>query len=544
MELKTHKSQFLILVNFIVIANSQKIFECQTNVFSLFNFVFNCDVLDSGAVHSEYLTKNTDQFRCKMDGPISAFLYKSGFASFDKAREIHFRNCRLPEVPYDFMRHLTANKLFMGRSYIKTIENGNYSNNWRLEMLSMTHNDFNELPTSVFRHTTNLQEMDFSHNRITHVNPDSFRRVLKKLEKINLSHNLIEHLDQNVFNDLVKLKEFDLSFNLLEYFPVILSNSDDLEVVRLNNNRLVHIGCNIFANHHTIILSYNLIKNIDFECNLSKDFARKYIDPYGEVEPEIRSIEDIFKIQYSADLKPYLKVKFEIKIDITGNLLENLTFPASPVANSLKEVRASRNQIKRVSFQEVMTSLTLLDLSSNGLTDIPNIFQRCNKLEILDLSYNGIHRLSRISPNAKSLIELDLSHNKLNKIDFHNFPLQSYRMQKFYLNNNNISELVGEMGNSFPNLKQLSISSNNISCDRLGELMRGRKEIEYQRGDPFLQAHGKCDKSIAMTLDEINEGDETSDMDAEGFFNGLFDYSFYFLRLMGAALKHLGRRKF
>lgn len=100
-----------------------------------------------------------------------------------------------------------------------------------------------------------------------------------------------------------------------------------------------------------------------------------------------------------------------------------------------------------------------IDLSSQGLTEIPDFVFKCRNLKSLNLSKNKIKEVPLALVKLKYLKKLDLSDNLISQIFAKTFDLAS--LQILNLNNNKIKTLPKQI-NRLKRLKELHISGNQL----------------------------------------------------------------------------------
>ncbi len=103
---------------------------------------------------------------------------------------------------------------------------------------------------------------------------------------------------------------------------------------------------------------------------------------------------------------------------------------------------------------------TILDLSGQGLTEIPEAIGQLQNLNILNLSNNQISNVPEAISNLQNLKELYLGNNQITEIPEAIGNLQN--LTRLYLGNNRISE-IPEATSQLQNLKILNLDNNRIS---------------------------------------------------------------------------------
>lgn len=102
------------------------------------------------------------------------------------------------------------------------------------------------------------------------------------------------------------------------------------------------------------------------------------------------------------------------KVLLQGNSLNNIDFLES--FTSAVEVNASNNKVAQTCSFAKLNALTLLDLSHNQLTSVPDLVG--TKLQTLNLSHNQLTLLDNVT-SLKSLVTVDVSFNRIAKLGDH-----------------------------------------------------------------------------------------------------------------------------
>lgn len=113
---------------------------------------------------------------------------------------------------------------------------------------------------------------------------------------------------------------------------------------------------------------------------------------------------------------------------------------------------------------------TKLDLSNQGLTQVPGSTFNNTNLEELDLSHNALSgALQAEVRHLQNLRVLDLSNNNFTGVPAEVGQLQ--KLERLDLSNNQLTGLPYEIGN-LQNLKVLNISGNDYSALDLAEIQK------------------------------------------------------------------------
>jgi Leucine-rich repeat (LRR) protein len=129
-----------------------------------------------------------------------------------------------------------------------------------------------------------------------------------------------------------------------------------------------------------------------------------------------------------------------------ANLLTETELNEHETYTSLAEVSKSPQKVVKV------------DLSNQGLTEIPKEIFQCKNLQVLDLSNNQIKQVPEQIQSLAQLQELNLSNNQLLTIPSSLDNLSF--LNKLDLSNNQLSELP-EILSNLGNLEEINLSGNN-----------------------------------------------------------------------------------
>lgn len=146
----------------------------------------------------------------------------------------------------------------------------------------------------------------------------------------------------------------------------------------------------------------------------------------------------------------------------------------APIALSPTETppaTTNAEQTPQENKEVVPNSATVLDMSGQNLTKVPNSVFSQTKLQSLDLSNNALTgALQAEIRNLQNLVTLDLSNNNFTGVPAEIGQLKN--LETLDLSNNQLTGLPYELGN-LSNLKVLNLSGNNYSTADL-EIIRAK----------------------------------------------------------------------
>jgi Leucine-rich repeat (LRR) protein len=351
-------------------------------------------------------------------------------------------------------------------------------------------------------------------NEETLIQSNSNNVIMKKLEQckktgvLNLSslNPPLEQIPKELFNmyfnfsesdkfwELETLKSLDFSFNQLTDLPKELLLFNDIQTVKIKNNKLtsffpmLHDGeenfHTFFQNLRILDLSFNQISDINNEILFHSMFNLKDFNVSNNL---LQRIPD--GIWHLNQLRT---------LDLSCNHLSAL-FSSPSIARQLN-----------------ISLLTVLNLSKNRLTEFSgDLLHHCKLLESLDLSQNVLNSFPPIRVN-KSLKYLNLSQNRLrsfpsieisltqlnqlilsyNQISSWGDPITTLEhikdgVSEILLSNNNLSSIPPEI-EVMGKLKVLDVSNNNLN-----DLPH---TLGYINSLQIIKLEGNCIRSIRQTL--------------------------------------------
>lgn len=384
---------------------------------------------------------------------------KDGYIK-DEIGQISFQNCQFAKIPVDiieFYRFIW--KLDISDVSLKLLTNTNFcgKHKQRLRALNASHNLLTEIEPGLFDEMQHIQDVDFSFNKIKHIETASFTNASEMLS-LNLSNNYLADIPHRTFQLLQSLK-----------------------ILKLSNNKIEHVDALTFRGLRALI-----------ELDLSGNKFTK-LNPVAFEELPVISLNVSHNQLTKIDAKLFEHISQLQILDISHNNITDLN--ALLVDNNitgLTELYVSNNHIKSISklASANYTQLIRLDVSKNEISQLDeNIFYNFIKLVDINLSCNPIKKLSPLTfvkhanilylnlsqtdlfsiesntfAKLQKLQTLDLSKNQLKKIDFKIFLPCLKELQMFYLEGNKLTELTGFRKQLFPKLQTLGIQNMNFNC--------------------------------------------------------------------------------
>ncbi|KAH0791029.1 protein phosphatase 2C [Histomonas meleagridis] len=378
--------------------------------------------------------------------------------------DLTLRDASLDKIPYQIIENHPLKNLDLENNRIKTLPLGLTN----LKYINLGKNDFDEIPEEIinaFISYASLTQLKLSENRFVEV-PKRLEE-LASLEVLVLNGNKITQINNLNFP---KLNTLDLSCNLITTIQEIPANltflnasfnkinqisflSQNLQKLNLSGNNLTEIPDDIsFPALYLLVISYNKISQIK---NLKKfaprlenfNASHNYISEFPEFPETISIITlDNNRLSTIPSLTKYNQLRI---LTLYHNYITNL--PALP--SSLRQFGIFENRISTIDEQPEFT-LKSIDLHSNLLTTIPTL----PNLLVYSLSNNQITSFNADNL-CKSIYKLDLSSNGIEEVPPSLFKLP--HLTQLFLHNNSVTFLPDEI--SLSHIEILSISNNPIS---------------------------------------------------------------------------------
>lgn len=321
-----------------------------------------------------------------------------------------------------------------------------------LSYLNISHNNITEITTSVFIGAASLLRLDLSYNSIIKINEHAFKG-LTILDRLSLSNNKIKILDKNLFIDNQYLESLALDNNEIENLDSeIFIKLIRLRDIDLTNNKLKQIQSNLFEN------SYNL-DTLLISGNQLKEFNLNHRNPATLLQLDNNQLKSLI-------------------INGTKNIKaenNNISVITSYTPMTLEKLLLSNNSINNIKYIQDFINLISLDLSYNkiGLINVTT-FDKLKRLKVLILRNTGIRGITFGTFSKQTNLEiLDLSYNNLCTLNLDIFVPYLLKLQEFYIDGNNLTEIRGKMSFSFafPALSTLGLSNNNFNCSYLHRII-------------------------------------------------------------------------
>uniref|UniRef100_A0A3Q3DS20 Toll like receptor 8 n=1 Tax=Hippocampus comes TaxID=109280 RepID=A0A3Q3DS20_HIPCM len=286
--------------------------------------------------------------------------------------------------------------------------------------------------------------LSLSSNNLFFISPQQFEGYIN-ITCLNLSGNgFSSALNGTEFSSIPTLTYLDLSFNKLDLaYDNAFSELKNLQVLDISYN-------SHYFQSYGITHNLNFLKNLpvlrvlNMSHNSISTLTTKelYSQSLSELQFQGNRLGHLWKEGDHSYITLFRYLTNLTLLDISGNhitRIPNSVYEFLP--RNLTKLRISQNFLTGFRWDKLNHFLQLqsLDLSFNVISDIRGMnWNTPITLISLDLSHNNIHHLGDgFLKGAKSLTTLSLSFNKLTLINQSTFQLSpDSRMQKLFLGNN------------------------------------------------------------------------------------------------------------
>ena len=299
-----------------------------------------------------------------------------------------------------------------------------------------------ELPADIVTGLPRLETLDVARNHLRTLPPPASK---SQLTRLFAAFNQLEEIDTGYLK--LPLIELDLSHNELGSWPSGLGAGGILERIILHHNRITALppAASKVASAEglrELLLDHNCIETISGVTIECCDLSLSH-NPLS-----------------ACDLKSGLK-----KLAAQTVSLSSLGITALPTIGSRCEaLMAPGNSIATIEWPNLhacRASLTILNLSNNQLTSLPEQIGSCPRLLELLVGYNRLSSLPASFSKLTSLVCLALSGNRFTAVPEPTLSMAS--LQWLWLSNNSISTLPPKL-HALSKLQSLQLNDNLLTA--------------------------------------------------------------------------------
>ncbi|KAM4796152.1 transforming growth factor beta activator LRRC32 [Rhinophrynus dorsalis] len=401
---------------------------------------------------------------------------------------------RPPDISPCIMVNMAA--LCQNKSF-QEIPWGLHSN---IRTLDLSKNELQNITESPLVHYSSIELLDLSTNKISFIQPNTFENMVN-LKEINLSDNYLHRFVQygaEGIGLLPSVRKLELSRNSLytDMTANFLRKTPKLQYLSLSENSITMITPETFLGSpllREVDLHNNFIMNIEegsFEhlkyltiLNLSMNSITCILNFNLRQLQSLNMSKNSIKIFHTTDSDEEYKLEY---VDLSDNRLSY--FPILPRVNNLISIDLSMNSISleaQTDHEEMewmndhfqfeiqnehpknltpvsLSKLTHLDLSYNSISLIPDdFFVTMPFLRFLNLSKNCIQTFSL--GHSVTLNSLAVLDLSGNSIQNLSFAANSLpSLQELYLQNNQLQVLESRIFQGLMKIIKINLQGNNI----------------------------------------------------------------------------------
>ncbi|EFA03896.2 Leucine-rich repeat protein soc-2 homolog-like Protein [Tribolium castaneum] len=341
-------------------------------------------------------------------------LYENSLSNISNVEQIYFHENELTEIKPGAFKNLTLEALEVFYSNLTTLKSGIFCN-------------------------VSLEKLEISYNFLSKIEPFG---GLTGLRVLSLSHNNLEDLEAHLLDKLPELQVLDLSYNRISVLhPKLLNNQCKLKTLLLRKNKFWHFP-NIFEN--------SSLELLELSSNLMSKLPEGVLDNLQNVSRLFLSFNHLESIPSNVFTgHPNIK-----ELDLSNNRITTIASDAFDNMPQLVNIKFTSNKLAKYdpNWFHRTPNLYQLNLANNQIGDLPEeVFRNLysDKKQWISLSGN---KIKTISPNAfrgfKRFDTLNLSFNELESWDG---SLLADTEVIFYLNllHNKIKCVGGDLDQAF-----------------------------------------------------------------------------------------------
>jgi Leucine-rich repeat (LRR) protein len=433
---------------------------------------------------------------------------ENAFLGLDNLKMLHLSSNYIKILSRNFLNHLNSLQILnLNKNGLKHVEPFSFRNLRNLSELNLQSNKLSGfVENSTLYNLTNLRVLNLNLNYFTSIN-ESLKSNLKHLESLEtllMRNNLIEYLNENDFEFNPYLKEIDLNFNRIKFIHFDTFQSlRNLTSLSLSRTQLDYVNLNILngLKMTKIDFSFNnisfdqfilmdklieidmenvnfLTRNYSFEIFFSLNLKSIDLSNNSLSTNHFQYISKMYQLEVlelcQVGLQSMAQINFTnlpklIKINLSFNNLTQILYESLAYLLYLEHLDLSFNRIDFIGERIFSTNignserkkLKYLNLQSNLLVSVGDLFLNFLKLEIIRLSENNLKKIPYFDSQFKgqrTLSDIYLNRNSLTSIESLSSWLNS--VKNLYLDYNKISFIQDNAFLHLKNLQTLSISNN------------------------------------------------------------------------------------
>lgn len=159
---------------------------------------------------------------------------------------------------------LKVKELDLSHNFISVIDDDTFDNITALEIVKLSYNAIKQLSANWFQNSPNIYKLSIIYNELTAIPANAFQHLSKNRPiKLRLSANMIQEIDNDAFNKLADIEVIRLNGNKIKEIPASLFANRIVRILQVNSNKLTCFPDTIFEGG---IKSLAFIENPRFNC--------------------------------------------------------------------------------------------------------------------------------------------------------------------------------------------------------------------------------------------------------------------------------------
>ncbi|KAI8504411.1 hypothetical protein Bbelb_175290 [Branchiostoma belcheri] len=384
----------------------------------------------------------------------------------------------------DNLRHLrlSANKIVQLPRHIGLLRN--------IREIDVSNNHLQQFPKELCGLPT-LQSLILDGNSFSTM-PNSVQK-LAKLTALHLNNCKFEEIPSQIAL-LPSLRQLEMSDNMVCAIPESIFSSDHLSILKLNGNKIRTIPKQMEKLQLEVLsLSGNCIRSLpdDFgNCQTLR--ALKLLGAEFDIfPPQLQRIRNLRTLHITCDkLGGLLDQRSGANVLGFINHVDDMVLEVKTV----KSIWTPKNDLERYQrrVKKGHDGRETLNLSQQGIAQLPTAVLDIEEIEVLDLTGNQIKSLPAAISHLKRLTVLRVDYNKLQLLADNVCCL--YRLEEFSAVGNNLTRLPPGF-ESLRRLKRLRLSHNSFEI--FPPNVENLKRLEY------LDVSGNVLRSLPQRIDRL-----------------------------------------
>lgn len=358
----------------------------------------------------------------------------------------------------------------------------------------------------------NLIELNLQSNQVTEI-PPNLAVPLSTLQVLNLASNGLVQFPDVILSSWKNLIYINMAFNFIRYIPTEISGLVKLRGLNMVCNQLVSLPETFSLPNLTLLdirgnaiqdismISMPKLTNLIIDHNSIGSFPTLSLPQIQEITASRNALSHI---QLKPDASPLSNLSI---LSLSGSKLVSLPSELFEYCPRLESLTLDDNQIRNIPPIGVLSSsLRLLSMVNNKLTELPNSIGELGKLTHLNLRGNNLKTLPDEIWFCSSLSVINVSSNLLYLFPIPKSPEanMSQSLMELYLGDNRLHDDSLDAIQYLVNLEILNLSYN--SYYEIGSSMKelvNLKEL-YLSGNQLMSLPDEIDKMRNLKILFVN----------------------------------------